>query len=147
MLVIISYYSIDFVLARGYNFIMTPKDKVILIVEDEAPILSALEDNLGAEGFQVLKASDGVDGLLMAIEKHPDLILLDIMMPRMDGLKMLEKLRADEWGKKVPVIILTNYGDNDKIAEAITDDVSEYFIKSDIKMEEVVERIKAKLEV
>lgn len=126
---------------------MTPKDKTILIVEDEAPMLSVLADNLGFEGFSVLRATNGVDGLALALKNHPDLILLDIMMPQMNGLIMLEKLRADEWGKKVPVIILTNFGDNEKVAEALGDDVSEYFIKSDVKMEEVITRIKEKLKV
>lgn len=126
---------------------MTPRDKTILIVEDEAPMLSVLADNLGFEGFSVLRATNGVDGLALALKNNPDLILLDIMMPQMNGLTMLEKLRADEWGEKVPVIILTNFGDNEKVAEALTDDVSEYFIKSDVKIEEVVTRIKEKLKV
>lgn len=126
---------------------MTPKEKIILIVEDEAPMLTVLADSLGAEGFEILRATNGVDGLLVAVERHPDLILLDIMMPRMDGLTMLEKLRADEWGKKVPVIILTNFGDNDKVAEALVDNVSDYFIKSDIKIEEVISRVRQKLGV
>lgn len=126
---------------------MTAKDKIILIVEDEAPMMTALADNLEAEGFSVLRATNGLDGLLIAVEKRPDLILLDIVMPQMDGLKMLEKLRVDEWGKKVPVIILSNYGDNEKVAEALGGDVSEYFIKSDIKIEEVVASVKEKLGV
>lgn len=126
---------------------MDLKDKVILVVEDEAPMLGVLADNLGFEGFSVLRATNGVDGLALALENHPDLILLDIMMPQMNGLIMLEKLRSDEWGKGVPVIILTNFGDNEKVAEALGDDVSEYFIKSDVKMEEVVTRIKEKLKV
>lgn len=126
---------------------MTLKDKTILIVEDEAPMLNVLADNLEAEGFAVLRAANGVEGLERALSGHPDLVLLDIMMPQMNGFTMLEKLRADEWGKKVPVIILTNFGDNEKVAEALADDVSEYFVKSDIKLEEVIARVKQKLEV
>lgn len=126
---------------------MTPKDKTILMVEDEAPMLTALADNFTEEGFSILKATNGVEGLGLALSKHPDLILLDIVMPQMDGFTMLEKLRADEWGKKVPVFILTNYGDNEKVAEALVDDVSEYFVKSDIKIEEVIARVKEELRV
>lgn len=121
--------------------------KKILIVEDEVPMLSALTDTLEEEEFSVVKAVNGIDGLTSAFIERPDLILLDIMMPKMDGLEMLEKLRTDEWGKNVPVIILTNYGDNDRVAEALGDDVSEYFIKSDITLEEIVSRIKEKLQV
>lgn len=124
---------------------MTQNDKTILVVEDEVPMSTALGDYLRLEGFAVLKAADGEAGLSLALEKHPDLILLDIVMPRMDGLTMLEKLREDEWGKHVPVFILTNYGDNEKVAEALIDDVSEYFVKSDIKLDEVVLRVKEKL--
>lgn len=126
---------------------MNAKDKTILVVEDEAPMRAVLSDNLGFEGFSVLKAENGADGLALALKNHPDLILLDIVMPQMDGLAMLEKLRADEWGKKVPVIILTNYGDNEKVAEALADDVSEYFVKANIKMEEIIARVKEKLKV
>lgn len=126
---------------------MTQENKVILIVEDEAPILTALADNLSFEGFSVLRATNGVEGLSLALAEHPDLILLDILMPQMDGFTMLEKMRTDEWGKKVPVIILTNVSENEKIAEALVDDVFEYFIKSDIKMEEVIARVKEKLKV
>lgn len=126
---------------------MTTNNKTILVVEDEAPMLAVLSDNLEAEGFSVLKATNGAEGLDLAQSKHPDLILLDIMMPKMNGLTMLEKLRADEWGKKVPVIILTNFGDNEKIAEALADGVSEYFVKANIKMEEIIARVKVKLGV
>lgn len=126
---------------------MTTNNKTILVVEDEAPMLAVLSDNLEAEGFSVFKATNGAEGLDLAQSKHPDLILLDIMMPQMNGLAMLEKLRADEWGKKVPVIILTNFGDNEKVAEALIDDVSEYFVKANIKMEEIIARVKEKLKV
>lgn len=126
---------------------MILKDKVILIVEDEAPIQTALGDNLEAEGFEVIKAKNGVEGLERALKEHPDLILLDIMMPQMNGLTMLKKLRTDEWGENAQVIILTNFGDNEKIAEALNEDVSEYLVKSDIKIEELVARIKEKLNV
>ncbi|MBI5400761.1 MAG: response regulator [Candidatus Yonathbacteria bacterium] len=124
---------------------MNAKDKIILMVEDEVPMLTALADNFAEEGFSVLKAMNGVDGLNLALARHPDLILLDIVMPQMDGFIMLKKLRADEWGKKVPVFMLTNYSDNEKVAEALVDDVSEYFVKSDVKIEEIIARVKEKL--
>lgn len=124
---------------------MTTNNKVILVVEDEVSMLTALADTLESEGFTVVRATNGSDGLDLAFRERPNLILLDIVMPQMDGLTLLEKLRADEWGEKVPVIILTNYGDNEKIAEALTDGVSEYFIKTDIKIEEVIARVREKL--
>jgi len=126
---------------------MNTPQKKILIAEDEAPILTVIADNLEASGFSVIKTTNGEEGLLSALHEHPDLILLDIMMPKMNGLEMLKRLRMNEWGKKVPVIVLTNYGDNEKVAEALGSDVSEYFVKSDIKIEEVIARVKAKLSV
>jgi DNA-binding response OmpR family regulator len=83
--------------------------KKILVVEEDAALSTALHDTLVGAGFAVYRASNGLDGLLVASQERPDLILLDIMMPVMNGWEMLEKLRGkDDWGKCVPVIILTN---------------------------------------
>lgn len=83
--------------------------KTILIVEDEAPLCSALRDKLSREGFSTLEARNGEDGLVIALRDHPDLILLDILMPKMDGGTMLRRMREEsEWGMVVPVIVLTN---------------------------------------
>lgn len=124
---------------------MTDKKKIILVVEDEEPLQMVLRDVLTVEGYTPLLASDGIEGLEMALREHPDLILLDILMPKMDGLEMLKKLRADAWGNKVPVIVLTNLSDNDDVANAVAEDVFEYFVKSDIKIDEVTKRIKERL--
>ena len=91
----------------------------ILIVEDDQSLLQALTLRLERENFKIISARDGEDGLEQAKNLHPDLILLDIIMPRMDGITMLKKLRTDEWGKKVSVIILTNLSDAEKEADAI----------------------------
>ena len=118
-------------------------EKTILIVEDEQAMVGVLKDKLGLEGFLVLTASDGEEGLKVALEHQPDLILLDIVMPVMDGMAMLKKLREDAWGKTVPVIILTNLDTNDKILEGVThDQPSYYFIKSDIKIEDAIQKVK-----
>jgi DNA-binding response OmpR family regulator len=121
--------------------------KTILIVEDEAPLRNALCDKLTSEGFHVLPAKNGVEGLHVALQEHPDLILLDIVMPLMDGVMMLHKLRADTWGSGVHVIILTNLSDNDSVAKAMEQDVFEYIVKSNIKIEELVKRVKETLGV
>ena len=81
----------------------------------------------------------------MAMQHHPDLILLDIIMPVMDGMTMLKKLRADEWGKKAEVIILTNLGDNEKVAEAMSQGSFDYLVKSDWNIADVAELVKKKL--
>lgn len=120
--------------------------KNILIVEDEIPMLKALSDKFTLEGFEILEAKDGAGGLKIALEKKPDLIILDIFMPVMDGKEMFKKLRDDEWGKKVPVIILTNLNPDDKtLDELMKNGPSYYFIKSKWKLEELVEKVKKEL--
>lgn len=120
--------------------------KNILIVEDEIPMLKALSDKFTLEGFEILEAKDGAGGLKIALEKKPDLIILDIFMPVMDGKEMFKKLRDDEWGKKVPVIILTNLNPDDKtLDELMKNGPSYYFIKSKWKLEKLVEKVKKEL--
>ena len=124
---------------------MTDQKKTILVVEDEEPMQLVLRDVLKVEGYAVLEAKNGVEGLDLALNGHPDLILLDILMPKMDGLEMLKKLREDKWGLHVPVIVLTNLSDNEDIAKAVEEDVFEYFVKTDIRIDEVIQRIREKI--
>lgn len=119
--------------------------KTILVVEDEALLLQALMDKFETEGFRVLGASDGQAGLDSALKEHPDLILLDIVMPKMDGLTMLKHLRSDEWGKSCQVIVLTNLSDWQKINEAVQHRAFDYLVKTDWKIEDVVKRAKEKM--
>lgn len=124
------------------------KKYTILVVEDEFATRLTLIDNLASEGFNVLQAKDGVEGLAVASERHPDLILLDILMPRMNGLTMMQKLRTqDEYGKKVPIILLTVLSpDEEKIMKHITEDKPAYYlVKTDWKMSDVIEKIKERL--
>ena len=124
---------------------MTDQKKIILVVEDEEPMQLVLRDVLKVEGYVVFEAVNGIEGLGLALKEHTDLILLDILMPKMDGLEMLKNLRADEWGRKVPVIVLTNLSDNEDIAKAVEEDVFEYFVKTDIRIDEVIARIREKI--
>lgn len=126
---------------------MTDLKKTILIVEDEEPMQLALKDLLTFEGFDVLVAQNGLEGLEIALEKHPDLILLDILMPKMNGIRMLKILRSDEWGKKAKIIILTNYDEREDVAAALENEVYDYFVKTDIKIVDVIQKIKEKLGV
>lgn len=117
--------------------------KKILIVEDELPLLKALTDKFAREGFQTLQAQNGQEGLTLARSEHPDLILLDIIMPVMDGMTMLKHLRSDDWGKTVPVIILTNLSPDDKtLWNVVATEPSYYLLKADRKIEELVTKTK-----
>ena len=123
--------------------------KIILITEDEKSLRDALHHKLENNGFEVLEAKDGVEGLEKSLNQHPDLILLDLAMPKLNGLGMLRELRNDEWGKTVPVIILTNISsDSEKMNKEITElEPTYYFIKTNKSLEEIVEKIKEKLEI
>lgn len=120
--------------------------KTILIVEDEKPLRSALASKLLHEGYSILEASDGKEGLKVALETHPDLILLDIILPVMDGITMLKELREDEWGKNSKIIILTNLADEAKMSDSFHNAVFDYLIKTDWRLEDLVEKIKQKLQ-
>lgn len=119
--------------------------KTILIVEDEQAIRSVLVDALKKESFNVLEAENGGVGLSEALTKHPDLILLDIILPVMDGVTMLKRLREDEWGKKVEVIMLTNLSDANDVADALSHGVHDFLVKADWKLENLMGVVKQKL--
>lgn len=116
--------------------------KKILIVEDEMYLRIPLAEQLKAGGFEVLGAKDGVEGLEMSLREHPDLILLDVMMPKMNGTEMLQKLREDEWGKNAKVIILTNSVERDFVKNILGDGVPEYLVKSDWDLSDLVRKVK-----
>ncbi|MDP2741169.1 MAG: response regulator transcription factor [bacterium] len=114
--------------------------KKILVVEDDPKMIRMLIDALKKEKFETIEATNGEEGLKAALELKPDLILLDLVMPIMDGLEMLNKLRAEDKGKDIPVIILTNSGDFDKIAQAVEKGICSYMVKSDFTIEDLVKR-------
>jgi len=95
------------------------EQKKILIIDDDPGIQKSLKEKLEEEGFIVLSAENAPRGLEEAINNHPDLILLDIVMPTVDGMTLLKALREDDWGKNVKVILLTNLREESKIAEAM----------------------------
>ncbi len=116
----------------------------ILIVEDEIVMMRALVDNLTQVGFgHLLQAKDGEEGLAIALKENPDLILLDIVMPKMDGLTMLKKLRESPSGKNTKVILLTNLTADDNITKSvIANEPSYYLIKANYSMNDVIEKVK-----
>ena len=112
----------------------------VLFIEDDEMLQRMYTTFLNNRGYIVSSAYDGVEGLQKAVQEHPDIILLDIRMPKMDGITMLTKLRQDSWGKDAKVIILTNLDANDEILKGVVaGHPSYYLIKSNIKPETVVE--------
>jgi len=121
--------------------------KKILVVEDEPDMRQAIVESLEHEGFDVLEAENGGKGLEEALTRRPDLIILDILMPKMDGMEMMKKLRQqNEWGRKVPIILLTNLSADDKIMRGIVEDEPSYYlVKSDWKIPDVIEKVREML--
>ena len=119
--------------------------KKILFVEDEANLQKTFVDVLGAEGYQVISALDGEIGLRLAESEKPDLILLDLMLPKIYGLDVLRQLKASQETKDIPVIILTNLDQTENIKNALELGATTYLIKSNYSLEDVVEKIKKAL--
>lgn len=119
--------------------------KKILIVEDDRVLRRVIVDNLKLEGFSVFEAEDGAEGLSVALHEHPDLMLLDVVMPKMDGISMLEKLREDSWGKTANVIMLTNLSDSEKINQVSKKGVSDYLVKADWDIAGIIDKVKQKI--
>ena len=116
--------------------------KKILIVEDELAYLNLLTRELTEKGYKVFEATNGEKGLKLAKKHKPDIILLDIRMPVMDGMTMLNILRKNEYGKTAKVIMLTNLEPDDKIIGGVVDDQpAYYFVKSDIHFNDLFEKI------
>lgn len=121
--------------------------KKILIIEDEAALQKALVEFLTLEDFEVLSASDGERGLEMAKQSLPDLVLLDIILPKKDGYEVLDEIKSDEKTKAIPVILLTNLESPGDVEKALSKGASSYLVKSDYKLEDVARKIRETLKV
>lgn len=117
----------------------------ILIVEDEFALSQLLSDRFIQEGFVVETAGDGEEGLRKALALKPDITLLDIVMPKMDGMTMLHKLRAQPEGKDLAVILLTNLSDSEDVYDAMANGVYDFLVKSHWNVDELVHEVQTKL--
>ena len=122
--------------------------KTVLIIEDEKSLREAVVDILRIKGITPLAAKNGKEGVELALSKHPDLILLDLIMPEMDGMAALKNIRADAWGANVPIMILTNLSEINGYgaSEAATHGLTSYLIKSDWKIHDIANKIEKILE-
>ncbi|MBU0670931.1 MAG: response regulator transcription factor [Patescibacteria group bacterium] len=119
--------------------------KKILLVEDDEMLHNMYTQKFKTQGYEVFSAFNGAEGVKMAGEKSPDLILLDIIMPKMDGFVALKKIRKNSKTAKIPVIILTNLGQEDDIKKGKELGADDYFIKANHTPAEVVDKVKAVL--
>lgn len=118
---------------------MMAKKYKVLIVEDDIPILDLYDKKFTSSGFNVVRAEDGAQGVKLAESENPDAIVLDIMLPIMNGFEVLKRIKKNRDAKHIPVVILSNYGEMPKITEGLMDGAVEYLIKVEHTPEEVVE--------
>ena len=119
----------------------------IMVVDDDTNLNTVLVDKLNQSGFEAVGASDGEEGLKRAFEFHPDIILLDLVMPKMDGFEVLKRLRMDPWGKKTKVIMLTLIDKMDSIAQAVDNNVAGYLVKTNYSLGQIVDEVRSLLKI
>ena len=125
---------------------MSKTNKKLLIVEDDKSFLWILRQSFEDEGLSVFFAEDGEEGLNMAIKEKPDLILLDILMPKMDGITVAKKLKEN--GTEAYIMFLTNFKDIEHVSQAVeVVRETDYIVKSDIHIDQIINRVKNKLAI
>jgi DNA-binding response OmpR family regulator len=122
------------------------KQKKILVVEDELSMREIVVEKLQMAGFNVLQAEDGAIAIKMIVKERPDLVLLDLMLPEIDGFGVLERVRKNKVVANTPIIILTNLWSKEEIIKTKTLGVSAYIIKAYMTTEEILEKVKEVLE-
>ena len=121
---------------------MPEKNLHVLLVEDDTFLSNIYKTKFEMEGFKVSVAGDGEAGLADAKKKKPDIILLDILLPKLDGFLVLEKLKVDKALSSIPVILLTNLGQKDDVEKGIKLGAVDYLIKAHFKPSETVEKVR-----
>ena len=116
--------------------------KKVLIIEDDDFLIQMYATKLELENFSVLMATDGAKGLKMVAKERPDLVLLDLNLPVMDGFAVLEELKKNSETRAIPVLVLTNYGQKDKVDKCLNLGAEDYLIKAHFVPSEVIDRIK-----
>jgi len=119
--------------------------KKILVVEDDRSLQGAMVEMLSQEGYEAVSAFDGEEGLAKLSQEKPDLVLLDIILPKKDGFEFLSQVKSDPETKEIPVLILTNLEEVDKVQKAVDLGATTFMIKSDYSMKEVIEKVKETL--
>lgn len=114
----------------------------ILVVEDEEVLAKVLQEKLERSGYEVAIAADGEAALVRAKDFSPDAIVLDLLLPKKNGFEVLELLKSDQGLKAIPVIVVSNLGEDDDIKRALSLGAVDYYVKSEHPINEIVEKIK-----
>ena len=118
------------------------KKKKVLVVEDDATLRQALTEFLEADEFSVVSATDGEEAINLTKNNNPDIILLDIILPKKDGFDVIREIKADDSIKDIPIVLLTNLGSLSDIEKALALGATTYLVKGDYQLKEVVDKIK-----
>ena len=124
----------------------TKQVQKILLVEDDTFLSNIYQTKFVKEGYQVVAAGDGEEALKAVRTKKPDIILLDVLLPKLDGFAVLERLKKDAETKDIPVILLTNLGQRDDVERGLQLGAADYLIKAHFKPSETVAKVKKILE-
>jgi DNA-binding response OmpR family regulator len=119
--------------------------KTVLIVEDEQSMQRALKNKLEHAGYAVLAANDGEGAMDALKSSKPDLVLLDLIMPKLDGISVLRQMKADDAMRGVPVVILTNLSSGDKVAEAMQLGTFDFLVKANYSLDDVLRKVNDRL--
>lgn len=120
--------------------------KTILFIEDESALQKTVGEIIRKEGYDMISALDGELGMTLAKEKRPDLIMLDLVLPKKDGFEVLKSLKQNEWTKKIPVVVVTNLGKMENMDKAIELGATAYLVKSDYTLKEIIDKVKTIIE-
>ena len=118
--------------------------KKILIIDDDKVFSKILRDGLTSGGkgkYEVIAAFDGEEGFTVAEREKPDLIMLDLVMPKLTGMECLKKIRAEEWGKDIPVIVETQLSDMESMGEGVALGVRGYLVKADYSLDDILHQV------
>lgn len=127
---------------------MSQNTKKILIIEDNESYQTILGEKLSIEKYEVITAQDGQEGIQKITDNQPDIALIDLLLPKMNGIEVIEKIRQTNVGKTLPIIILTNINPDDEILEKITENKPAYYLtKPEVTLDDIVEKIKNVLQI
>ena len=118
----------------------------ILLIEDDRFLRKAAEVRLRRSGYEVITAADGEEALATVLTAAPDLILLDLIMPKLQGFEVLRRLKADESTRSIPVVVLTNLSQEADRARAMEEGATGYFVKADMSLDQMAETVAKALE-
>lgn len=120
-------------------------NKKILIVEDDIALRNVYETRFKLEGYDVLVSGDGEEGLSIAVKEKPDVVVLDLMMPKISGMDVLDILKSTPETKKIPVLILTALAQESIKTKGFVFGANEFMVKSESKLEDIVQKVKSML--